>query len=82
MLDNFDHVKAYWIQLGPKIAQTALSFGADDVGGTYVAEEITHSAGAETAIGMTVAEIEALIRGAGCRPVRSDTYYRPIPAAA
>jgi len=78
MLDNFDHVKAYWIQLGPKIAQTALAFGADDVGGTYVDEEITHAAGAETATGMTHDEIETLIRGAGRDPVRSDTYYRPV----
>lgn len=82
VLDNFDHVKAYWIQLGPKITQAALSFGADDVGGTYVDEEITHAAGATTATGMGFAEIERLIAGAGRTPVRSDTLYRPVAAAA
>ena len=48
MLDNFDHIKAYWIMLGEKIAQTALSFGADDLDGTVVHELIYHDAGAET----------------------------------
>lgn len=81
LLDNFDHVKAYWIQLGPKITELALGFGADDVGGTYVHEEITHAAGAATAEGMTRTEMEALIRRAGRRPVRTDTYYRPVESA-
>ncbi|CAG0897379.1 unnamed protein product, partial [Cyprideis torosa] len=48
MLDNFPHIKAYWVMLGPKMAQVALSFGADDMDGTVKEEVITHMAGAET----------------------------------
>ncbi len=53
VLDNFDHIKAYWIMTGLKIAQMALLFGADDVDGTVVEERITHAAGADTAQGLT-----------------------------
>ena len=53
LLDNFPHIKAYWIQIGTKLAQVALSFGADDLVGTVVDETITHAAGATTASGMT-----------------------------
>ena len=48
MLDNFPHIKAYWVMLGLKTAQIALSFGADDLDGTVVHEKIYHEAGAET----------------------------------
>ena len=78
MLDNFDHIKAYWIMLGPKVAQIALSFGADDFDGTVMEEKITHMAGAETAQGMTRAEIEYLIRQAGREPVQRDSLYRAV----
>ena len=53
MLDNVDHVKAYWIQIGEKLAQVALHFGADDLVGTVIDETITHAAGATTASGLT-----------------------------
>ncbi len=78
MLDNFDHIKAYWIMLGPKIAQIALSFGADDFDGTIMEEKITHMAGAETAQAMTRAEIEYLIKQAGRDPVQRDSFYNMI----
>ncbi|MEZ6044625.1 MAG: aminofutalosine synthase MqnE [Planctomycetaceae bacterium] len=78
MLDNFDHIKAYWIMLGEKIAQTALSFGADDLDGTVVHELIYHDAGAETPEGLTVDQIHRLIREAGREPVERDTLYRRI----
>ncbi|HEV8003286.1 MAG TPA: aminofutalosine synthase MqnE, partial [Planctomycetaceae bacterium] len=65
MLDNFDHVKAYWIMLGEKTAQIALSFGADDIDGTVVHELIYHDAGAKTPEGLTVDQIHRLIREAG-----------------
>jgi aminodeoxyfutalosine synthase len=78
MLDNFPHIKAYWIMLGPKIAQVALAFGADDIDGTILEEKITHMAGAETSQAMTVREIEHLIRGAGRVPVERDTLYNPV----
>jgi aminodeoxyfutalosine synthase len=78
MLDNFDHIKAYWIMLGEKIAQTALSFGADDLDGTVVHELIYHDAGAKTPEGLTVSELHRLIREAGRTPVERDTLYRRV----
>ena len=78
MLDNFDHIKAYWIMLGEKTAQVALSFGADDLDGTVVHELIYHDAGAETPEGLTVDQIHHLIREAGREPVERDTLYRQV----
>jgi aminodeoxyfutalosine synthase len=78
MLDNFDHVKAYWIMLGEKTAQIALSFGADDIDGTVVHELIYHDAGAKTPEGLTVDQIHRLIREAGRIPVERDTLYRRV----
>lgn len=75
MLDNFPHIKAYWVMIGPKLAQIALSFGADDMDGTVKEEVITHMAGAETeqAIGHTT--LIKLIKEAGRDPVERDTLY-------
>ncbi len=78
LLDNFDHIKAYWIMLTPRIAQIALRFGADDIDGTVVEEKIYHDAGATTAQFTPRAELERLIREAGRVPVERDTFYRPI----
>jgi aminodeoxyfutalosine synthase len=78
MLDNFPHVKAYWQMLGPKIAQIALRFGADDIDGTVVEEKIYHDAGATTPQGMRRSDLERLIREAGREPVERDTMYRPV----
>lgn len=78
MLDNFDHIKAYWIMLGEKIAQVALSFGADDLDGTVVHELIYHDAGAKTPEGLTVEQIHRLIREAGRTPIERDTLYRRV----
>jgi aminodeoxyfutalosine synthase len=78
MLDNFDHIKAYWIMLGEKIAQMALSFGADDLDGTVVHELIYHDAGAETPEGLTVDQIHGMIREAGRDPMERDTLYRQV----
>lgn len=75
MLDNVDHVKAYWVQIGEKLAPVALHFGADDLVGTVMEETITHAAGATTVAGLTRAEMEALIRGAGREPFERDAYY-------
>jgi aminodeoxyfutalosine synthase len=80
LLDNFDHIKAYWIMTGLKIAQLALLFGADDVDGTVVEERITHAAGAETAQGLTKVELMDIIRQAGMRPVQRDTLYTEVAA--
>ena len=78
MLDNFPHIKAYWVMLGIKTAQVALVFGADDLDGTVVHEKIYHEAGAETPQEMTVAEIRRLIAEAGRKPVERDTLYRQV----
>ncbi|MBM4284721.1 MAG: aminofutalosine synthase MqnE [Deltaproteobacteria bacterium] len=80
MLDNFPHIKAFWIMIGPKIAQLSLSFGADDIDGTVMEERITHMAGAQTAQGMTRGELLHLIRQAGREPVERDTLYNVIPS--
>lgn len=78
LLDNFPHIKAYWVMIGPKLAQIALNFGADDIDGTIIEEKITHMAGADTAQGMTRAELRRLIHEAGCTPVERDTLYNTI----
>ncbi|MEW4451248.1 aminofutalosine synthase MqnE, partial [Bremerella sp. JC817] len=75
---NFPHIKAYWIMLGIKTAQVALSFGADDLDGTVVHETIYHEAGAETPEEMTIDEIRRLITEAGRDPVERDTLYHRI----
>jgi len=82
LLDNFPHIKAFWIMLGPKMAQLSLCFGVDDVDGTVMEERITHMAGAQTPQGLTRSQLEALIREAGCVPVERDTLYRQVTEAA
>src|SRR5271169_6609538 len=82
MLDNFDHIKAYWIMLTPRIAQIALGFGANDLDGTVVEEKIYHDAGATTPEHLTRAEIERLIRAAGRVPVERDTLYNRVDRSA
>jgi len=78
MLDNFEHIKAYWIMLSPAIAQIALRFGANDIDGTVVEEKIYHDAGATTSEFTSRSELERLIRAAGRIPVERDTLYRPV----
>lgn len=78
MLDNFDHMKSFWIMLGVKLTQISLSFGADDVNGTVIEEKITHAAGAETPQALTVEEMTRLIIEAGREPVERNTIYQRI----
>ena len=78
LLDNFPHIKAYWIMMTARVAQVALRFGADDLDGTVVEEKIYHDAGAATPQVMTRQEIIRLIRNAGREPVERDTLYRPV----
>ncbi|MEW6376785.1 MAG: aminofutalosine synthase MqnE [Thermodesulfobacteriota bacterium] len=78
MLDNFPHIKAFWIMIGQKLAQLSLSFGADDIDGTVIEERIVHMAGAETAQGLTREELLRLIHEAGREPVERDTLYHVI----
>jgi aminodeoxyfutalosine synthase len=78
LLDNFAHVKAYWIMMGMPMAAVALHFGANDVQGTVVREEIFHAAGARTETEQKVEELVRFVREAGRIPVQRDTLYREI----
>ena len=78
MLDNFPHIKSFWIMLGVKLAQISLHFGADDFDGTVVEEKITHSAGADTPEALTVSDITRLIAETGTIPIERDTLYNEV----
>ncbi len=78
MLDNFAHIKAYWIMLGIGTAQTALDYGADDLDGTVRHELIYHDAGATTPEELTVEQLKGLIREAGREPVERNTVYNEV----
>jgi aminodeoxyfutalosine synthase len=78
MLDNFPHIKAYWVMLGIQTAQVAQSYGADDLDGTVVHEKIYHEAGSDSPQEMMVEEIRQLIVEAGRVPVERDTLYHEV----
>jgi aminodeoxyfutalosine synthase len=78
LLDNFPHVKSYWIMIGARLAQVGLSFGADDLDGTVTEEKIAHDAGASTPQLMSVDELCRLIREAGRRPIERDTVFNVV----
>ncbi len=78
VLDNFDHIKAYWISLGVGTAQVALAYGADDLDGTVRHESIHHEAGSQAPESLGVEELCGLIREAGREPVERDTLYRRV----
>jgi aminodeoxyfutalosine synthase len=77
-LDNFDHIKAFWIMVGEKIAQLSLLYGVDDIDGTVVEEKITHAAGAKTSEKLSVGEIVNMIKQVGKIPVQRDTLYNVV----
>src|SRR3954469_20828465 len=78
MLDNVDHIKAYWISCGVEVAQTALWFGADDLDGTVQEETIYHMAGSSTPTALSTGDIEQLIWDAGREPIERDTLYNVV----
>lgn len=78
MLDNFPHIKAYFINIGTQLTQMALSFGSSDVHGTLVEERISHAAGALTQAGLTRDELVWLVKGAGKQPIERDTFYNVV----
>jgi aminodeoxyfutalosine synthase len=85
-LDNFDHVKAYWVSLGERLAQAALSFGVDDLDGTVLEERIYHMAGSTVPQALSERTLHDLIRAAGRVPAERDSNYnvlkvheRPLP---
>lgn len=79
-LDNFQHIKAYWVMLGLKIAQTALCFGVNDLDGTVIEEQIGHDAGADSPQVVAKERIINLIRKAGKQPIERDTLYNELKA--
>ncbi len=80
-LDNFDHLTAYWVGMGLKLAQVALEFGADDLHGTILEEHIFHMAGAQSPQRQTEADMIRAIRETGRVPVQRDTNYQPVRIA-
>jgi len=78
MLDNFPHIKAYWVMLTEEVASVALNFGADDVDGTVGGEKIAHDAGATSPMTLAKDHIIKIIRDAGKIPVERDVYYNPL----
>lgn len=81
-LDNFDHITAYWVGLGVKLAQVALSYGADDLHGTIIEEHIFHMAGATSPQSQTQTDMVKAIREAGRIPVQRNTFYEVLAEAA
>lgn len=79
-LDNFPHIKAYWVMYGKKVAEMALAYGADDIDGTIDdTTRIYSMAGAEEQKPrLTVAEIEDMTARAGLRAVERDTFYNEV----
>ncbi len=77
-LDNFTHIKAYWIMLGQDTAQTALQFGANDLDGTVAEEKISRMAGGQSGMAMTRSEIKNLILRAGRIPIERNTLYQSV----
>jgi aminodeoxyfutalosine synthase len=81
MLDNIAHLKAYWIMLGVKCAQVALSFGADDLDGTIIEERIGNMAGSEAGQALSRAELEDMIRRSGFAPVNRTARFAILRAS-
>jgi len=79
LLDNFDHIKAYWPMIGVETAAAALSFGADDLDGTIGLEKIAHASGASTPRQIAREEMQRLIRLAGFQPVERDGAFQAMP---
>ncbi|MBI4367993.1 MAG: aminofutalosine synthase MqnE [Candidatus Omnitrophica bacterium] len=75
LLDNIPHIKVHWTTLDLKMAQVALSFGVDDVGGTNLNEKIMHDAGNETPTDLSETALRSLIEQAGYEPVLVDSSY-------
>jgi aminodeoxyfutalosine synthase len=78
MLDNFPHIKAYWVMLTEEVASIALNFGADDIDGTVGEERIAHDAGAVSPMKLAKDQIIRIIKDAGKIPVERDVYYNPL----
>jgi aminodeoxyfutalosine synthase len=77
-LDNFDHIKAYWIMLGQDVAQLATQFGSNDMDGTVIEEKISRAAGGRSGMVLTKSSLEQMIHKARKSSQERDTVYNPI----
>jgi aminodeoxyfutalosine synthase len=80
MLDNFDHIKSFWIMNTPAVTQIALWYGADDADGTVFEYEITYEDGAygKKQQALTPSDMVRMIREAGREPIERDSHYNAI----
>ncbi len=78
MLDNIQHIKAYWVMLTAEVAAIALNFGADDMDGTVGTERIAHDAGATSPMQLAKEKIISIIHEAGKVPIERDVWYNPL----
>lgn len=78
LLDNIPHIKAYWVMITEGLAQIAQNYGANDLDGTIIEEEIAHLAGAKTPQSLSKGHLERLIRDAGFEPVERDNLYHTL----
>ncbi len=76
VLDNIPNIQASWVTQGAKLAQVALFFGANDLGGTMLEENVVAAAGCSFRI--TREELIDLIRGAGFVPAQRTTDYKIV----
>jgi aminodeoxyfutalosine synthase len=82
VLDNFPHIKGYWIMITPELVQVSLSGGVSDVDGTIKDERIAHASGADTETGMPESDLIRLIQDAGRTPVKRDAIYNELAVHA
>ena len=79
LLDNFDHVKCFWVMHGLGTAGLSLNYGVDDLDGSVVEYKITHDADEfGTPNKMTRDSLLDLIRDAGFTPVERNTRYEVV----
>ncbi len=76
VLDNFDNIQASWVTMGPKVAQLALFFGANDFGSTMIEENVVAAAGVR--FRLSVEEIRRIIESAGFKPRQRTMSYEWI----
>lgn len=75
LLDNIPHIRVHWPAIGIRFAQAALSFGADDLGGTALEEKVLHEAGSPAPEPLTRDEMIRMIRSARCEPCETVSSY-------
>jgi aminodeoxyfutalosine synthase len=86
-LDNFDHIKGYWVMISSDLVQVSLDWGVSDIDGTVIDEHIAHAAGATSPLGLSKQKMVEMIRSAGRVPVERDAFYNvvrvwdPLPVA-